>query len=135
MEMKKEYTNGEITVVWKPSLCFHAGECVKGSPGVFKPDEKPWIQISNDSTENLMATIDKCPSGALSYYKNGEEAQMEPEAQVEVQLKANGPLVVHGSMKVVHEDGTTEIKGPRASFCRCTKSANMPFCDGAHKNL
>jgi len=135
MEMKKEYSNEEITVVWKPGVCFHAGECVKGSPSVFKPKEKPWIQMEHDSTENIMAAIDKCPSGALSYYKNGEQAKAEPEATVEVQMKPNGPIVIHGAMTVVHEDGSTETKGPRASFCRCTKSANMPFCDGAHKNL
>jgi len=134
MDIKKEYTNGEITVVWKRGLCFHAGECVKGSPNVFKPKEKPWIQMEGDNSANLMATIDKCPSGALSYYKNGEE-QSEPEVNVEVQMKPNGPIVVQANMTVVHEDGSRETKGPRASFCRCTKSANMPFCDGAHKNL
>ena len=68
--MKKEYSNGEITVVWKPELCAHAGICVKTLPNVYKPKEKPWIQIDNATTEELMNQVSQCPSGALSYYTN-----------------------------------------------------------------
>ena len=42
-EKKKEYSNGELTVVWKPDLCIHAAECVKGLPQVFDPNKKPWV--------------------------------------------------------------------------------------------
>ncbi len=74
--MKKEraikYSNGEITVIWKPDLCIHSGNCVKGSPEVFKPKEKPWVQAENSTSKQIMETIDTCPSGALSYQKNNE---------------------------------------------------------------
>lgn len=66
----KEYTNGEVTIVWKNSLCIHSGNCVKNNPDVFKPKEKPWIVPENSSTKKIIETIHKCPSGALSYYKN-----------------------------------------------------------------
>ena len=69
-ELKKEYSNGELTIVWKPNLCIHAGECVKALPEVYKPGERPWINIENASNEELKAQIAKCPSGALSYYMN-----------------------------------------------------------------
>ena len=69
-DVAKEYTNGEVTVVWKSTLCKHAAECVKNSPKVFRPNQRPWIDVSQASSEELMKTIDKCPSGALSYYKN-----------------------------------------------------------------
>ncbi|TNE55002.1 MAG: (4Fe-4S)-binding protein [Bacteroidetes bacterium] len=69
-EVKKEYSNGEITIVWKPGLCQHAGECVKALPQVYKPKEQPWIQVDQASTEELIDQIGKCPSGALSYYRN-----------------------------------------------------------------
>lgn len=68
METTKEYSNGELTVVWKPKLCKHAGICVKMLPEVYKPGEKPWINVENASTEALKDQIGKCPSGALSYY-------------------------------------------------------------------
>lgn len=70
--LKKEYSNGEITIVWKPGLCQHAGECVKNLPNVYKPKEKPWIQIENATTEELKAQISKCPSGALSFEINNK---------------------------------------------------------------
>ena len=70
MEVKKEYTNGELTIVWQSKLCIHAAECVKGLPGVFKPNEKPWINIKAASTEKLAEQVKHCPSGALSSYLN-----------------------------------------------------------------
>ncbi|MGW8122376.1 (4Fe-4S)-binding protein [Roseivirga echinicomitans] len=67
-EIVKEYSNGELTVVWKPQKCIHAGECVKALPEVYNPKEKPWIKAENASTQDLKDQIAKCPSGALSYY-------------------------------------------------------------------
>ena len=66
-EIKKEYSNGELTVVWKPQTCIRAAECVKALPNVYNPNEKPWIKIENATTEELKKQINKCPSGALSY--------------------------------------------------------------------
>lgn len=72
-EIIKEYSNEELTIVWKPQTCIHSGICVKTLPQVYKPDEKPWIQIENASTEDLKAQVNKCPSGALSYYMNASK--------------------------------------------------------------
>jgi len=68
--MEKEYSNGEITIVWKPKLCTHAGVCVRTLPEVYNPKASPWVKQENATTEALMNQIDKCPSGALSYYLN-----------------------------------------------------------------
>ncbi|MDC6362972.1 MULTISPECIES: (4Fe-4S)-binding protein [Flavobacteriaceae] len=68
MEITKEYSNGEITVVWKPKLCQHAGICVKMLPQVYNPKDKPWIKAENASTHELKNQIAHCPSGALSHY-------------------------------------------------------------------
>lgn len=32
MGKKVEYTNGELTIVWQPEMCQHAGICVKMLP-------------------------------------------------------------------------------------------------------
>jgi predicted GNAT family acetyltransferase/uncharacterized Fe-S cluster protein YjdI len=62
-----EYSNGELTIVWQPELCRHAGICVKTLPNVYHPKERPWIKMENATTEELIAQIKMCPSGALSY--------------------------------------------------------------------
>ncbi len=71
--IKKEYSNGEVTVVWQSGLCHHAAMCVKGLPQVFKPKEKPWINVESATTQNLIETIKACPSGALSFYMNNKD--------------------------------------------------------------
>jgi uncharacterized Fe-S cluster protein YjdI len=38
---KKEYTNGEITVVWEARKCIHSANCVRNNPNVFQPKQKP----------------------------------------------------------------------------------------------
>lgn len=69
-EIKKEYSNGDLTIVWKPQKCIRAGICVKTLPKVYNPNAKPWIAIENASSEALKAQVSKCPSGALTYYLN-----------------------------------------------------------------
>ena len=75
----KEYTNGEITVVWKPGVCIHSAKCFKGLPGVFDPNARPWINVEGASTEAIVGQVQQCPSGALSFYQNAEGRPAEPE--------------------------------------------------------
>jgi uncharacterized Fe-S cluster protein YjdI len=64
--LRKEYTNGGITVAWQSGKCIHSGNCVKNLPKVFRPKQQPWIQLENGSTEEILSAVAKCPSGALS---------------------------------------------------------------------
>jgi len=41
--------------------------------------------------------------------------------------------LVLNTVNIIHADGSEEVRENRVSFCRCGLSANMPFCDGAHK--
>ncbi|MFR9166333.1 MAG: (4Fe-4S)-binding protein [Dysgonomonas sp.] len=65
-----KYSNGEITVVWEPALCMHAGNCMQMLPEVYRPDKRSWIDVSKASTEELVAQIGCCPTGALSFTKD-----------------------------------------------------------------
>ncbi|MCK9156391.1 MAG: (4Fe-4S)-binding protein [Paludibacteraceae bacterium] len=67
--MIKHYENDEIIVTWNPNKCEHAAFCFKGSNKVFNPNRKPWIDLSQATTEEIIKIIDQCPSGALSYKK------------------------------------------------------------------
>lgn len=134
-EIKKEYTNGELTVVWKPQKCIHAGECVKALPNVYQPNEKPWIKAENASVQELKDQIAKCPSGALSFVMNGEENKETSPAETQVDVLANGPLLVYGTLQVKDKDGNITTKSKRTAFCRCGASGNKPYCDGEHRKV
>lgn len=65
-----KYTNGEITIVWKPEICIHSTLCWKGLKEVFNPLKRPWIEPNGATTDRIIEQVRKCPSGALSYYMN-----------------------------------------------------------------
>lgn len=75
MENSKEYTNGEVTIVWKQALCTHSANCARGLASVFKPKEKPWIHPHGATSEEIMDQVKKCPSGALSAYYNKDKKE------------------------------------------------------------
>jgi uncharacterized Fe-S cluster protein YjdI len=135
-DITKKYSNGEVTIVWKPSLCIHSALCWKGEAGllsVFNPMEKPWIKPEGADTQSIIEQIKKCPSGALSYYMNDETAaNQEIQGESIVEVIPNGPLLVYGNLKVKDSEGNTTQKNKVTAFCRCGASQNKPFCDGSH---
>lgn len=133
----KEYSNGEVTIIWKPDLCIHSANCVKGLPNVFRPKEKPWINVDAAATEALKDQVDKCPSGALSYYMNAQAADGKPSIEAEriAEVVPNGPLMVYGNLTIKHADGSETRKNKVTAFCRCGASDNKPYCDGTHKKI
>ena len=74
-----DYTNGDITVVWKPDVCKHSGRCVTGLPGVFNLNQHPWINMQGADSEAIIAQVQKCPTGALSFYKNTAQGELVKE--------------------------------------------------------
>ncbi|MEI8134360.1 MAG: (4Fe-4S)-binding protein [bacterium] len=65
-DVVREYTNGEITVIWKSALCVHSGKCFGGLPEVFHPWEIPWISVGQSDSERIITQVKRCPSGALT---------------------------------------------------------------------
>lgn len=61
------HPNGEITVIWKPALCTHAGVCVRALPQVYRPKQRPWCKPEYALSKELIEQIEGCPSGALTY--------------------------------------------------------------------
>ena len=95
-EITKKYTNGEVTVVWKPNICIHSAICFNGLPQVFDPTSRPWINIGAAGTERIVNQVKQCPSGALSFYMNNESQSNIEKANEEIKVEAtpNGPLLV-----------------------------------------
>lgn len=139
-ENHKEYSNGEITVIWKPEVCVHSGVCVKHSPEVFNPKERPWVKIEAADSEEIMRTVEKCPSGALSY-KTEKKTVEEPEVKIpdgvtKIEAMKNGPLVIYGEINIKNSNGSNKkIDSTTTALCRCGASDNKPFCDGSHSDI
>jgi uncharacterized Fe-S cluster protein YjdI len=143
-DITKKYTNGEVTVVWKPKLCIHSTLCYTGLPEVFDPDQRPWVIPGASTTEKIVAQVKECPSNALSYYMNGENESTEdrteeipsaPAPEVTFEALPNGPLLVRGYITIKDNDGNELQKGPVTAFCRCGATKNKPYCDGAHSRV
>jgi uncharacterized Fe-S cluster protein YjdI len=66
-DISKRYTNGEVTVIWQPSLCVHSAICFRGLPEVFDPRRRPWVALDGHPTAAIVAQVEECPSGALSF--------------------------------------------------------------------
>ena len=136
-EKTKTYENDDLKIVWKPDLCIHSKKCWKGLLPVFDPRRRPWIDPAAASSEDIIAQIDQCPSGALSYkLKTNEAEEKIPDTVLcQVEVAQNGPLLVKGLIELKRADGSIEIKEKMTAFCRCGASKNKPFCDGSHRSI
>lgn len=136
-EVTKKYSNGEVTIVWKPAACIHSTICWRrgtGMPQVFNPKERPWIKMEGGESAAIVEQVKKCPSGALSFYYNEEATAGTPEITTEtrVEVMPKGPLLVYGNLTVKDKDGGEIKKFKVTAFCRCGQSQNKPYCDGSH---
>jgi uncharacterized Fe-S cluster protein YjdI len=130
----KKYTNGEVTIVWRPNQCMHSRLCFTGLGEVFDPQQRPWITPEGSSTEKIIDQVKKCPSGALSYHLNNQTIEnVSVEAETIVETTLNGPLLVYGNVTIKDSNGNLTKKNKVTAFCRCGGSSNKPFCDGSHK--
>lgn len=135
-DITKKYSNGEVTIIWKPASCIHSRICWNGLPEVFNPRERPWIKPDAATTQQMIDQVSKCPSGALSYYMNGEEkSNMTTSVESIVEVSPNGPLLVYGNITVKDSSGKETKKNKVTAFCRCGASANKPYCDGSHRKI
>jgi uncharacterized Fe-S cluster protein YjdI len=134
-EITKKYSNGEITVVWKPNMCIHSAICFHALPGVFDPRKRPWITLEGGKTDEIIAQVGKCPSGALSHYRNAEMVNPEVDVETIVEVSANGPLLIYGNIKIKDAHGNETIKNKVTALCRCGQSNNKPYCDGTHRKV
>jgi len=129
----KEYSNGEVTVVWKPNLCIHSTNCINGLPNVFDLNKRPWINAEGAGSDEIISQVNKCPSGALSYFINNKNEKGEAKmSDVKLDLIENGPILVKGNVELKNSKGEVLPTEETVALCRCGGSKNKPFCDGTH---
>ena len=140
-EIVKNYSNEEITVIWKPDVCIHSTNCWKASLKIFNPKRTPWIDMNAGTTEEIIKIVNNCPSGALKFKreKKMSEQKAQPaqsqETKLTVQVNKGGPYLIKGKFVFVGTDGNEEVKEGSIALCRCGASNNKPFCDGTHRKI
>ena len=153
----RQYTNGEITVFWKPAKCIHATTCFRELIEVFNPGRRPWVNMEGAPTRRIIEVVNKCPTQAITWKRNSDLTEEERTAMthmpreevtpetvkparekvkpVRVQLMKDGPIVVEGNFQVVGAEGQVLKTMVMTSFCRCGNSKSQPFCDGTHRKV
>lgn len=157
----RQYTNGEITVFWKPSKCIHATTCFRELIDVYNPRKRPWVNMDGAPTEKIIQVTNKCPTQAIYWKYNkdlseGEKAmndrsggdeEVNPEtlhasreenketSNAKITLMKDGPLMVEGDFKIIGADGNELRSMIMTSFCRCGNSRAQPYCDGTHRKV
>jgi len=135
---RRDYVGKEITIHDNRKICSHAKECVNNLPSVFKLGSKPWIDSDGSKIQDIINTVRKCPSGALSYSIDGIEYR-DPKEQRDPILTVlkNGPYYITGGIDLIGENiefGEGASK-EHYTLCRCGASENKPFCDGTHRTI
>jgi len=155
----RKYSNGEITVYWKPSACVHASYCYQYLLEVFDPSRRPWVDMTGASTEKIIETVNMCPTEALSWKwedegKNegvdtgqlnhikfrrpdliGKDQQEIKGNPVSVKIMIDGPIVIKGNFILKYNGNKRQINDSIISICRCGASDHQPFCDGKHRKI
>lgn len=102
-------------------------------PRVFAPGRRPWVDVTQAEADAVARVVTRCPTGALHYIRTDGGATELPPATNTVHVTRGGPLNVHGDLEIFDESGVRRLSDTRVALCRCGRSENPPFCDGAHE--
>lgn len=127
----RDFAGPDITVHFNRSICSGAGACVRGLPAVFKSGVEDWIQPGEAAVAEVIATVKRCPSGALTYTVDGETSRNEA-GDVSVKIVKNGPYEIKGPVEFDAPKWSANASRTTFALCRCGKSSNNPFCDYSH---
>ena len=128
------YKGRNISIHNNDGVCAHRGHCTGNLPSVFKSKGEPWIDPDAASADEIARVIEMCPSGALSYTRDGilhKDQEREPGITV---LK-DGPYEVVGEPELIDPYGSKPESKEHYTLCRCGHSRNKPFCDGQHQKI
>lgn len=121
------------------SLCADAGFCGNR----FKKIKDLAYETDESITRaQVMAMIERCPSGSFTYAMAEDQPDVEPDLPVQVAVLTEmtsdgpiaGPLWVTGYIPIVRSDGKSMEIRNRVTLCRCGQSKNKPLCDGTHRD-
>lgn len=128
------YQGKEITVHDNRGVCSHRGHCTDNLPQVFRMRTEPWIAPDAEKSEEVARVIEMCPSGALSYTKDGV-LHKDLDRPPRIIVSKDGPYDVEGEIAFDDPEGNTPESEEHYTLCRCGGSRNKPFCDGTHWHI
>jgi CDGSH-type Zn-finger protein len=138
-ERQVVYAGGVKIVVKRDySLCSEAGFC-----GNRATDIEKMIADTGDTQvrAQVMAMIERCPSGSYAYSLEEGGADIEPDLPQQIAVTTEitsdgpiaGPLWVTGNIPIERADGQPFETRNRVTLCCCGRSKIKPLCDGAHR--
>jgi CDGSH-type Zn-finger protein len=129
-----------IIVEADPLLCMLSGFC-----GLRDADMGQLVAATQDTKVRslVMAMVERCPSGALTYRIEANGPDIEPDLPQQVAVTTeitsdgpiDGPLWVTGGIPVERSDGEPFETRNRVTLCSCGHSGNKPLCDGTHRDM
>ena len=134
LDKRTDYVGKKITIHDNRGICAHAGFCTDNLASVFKMKTEPWIDPDGAAVEEIIDTIKKCPSGALSYTVDSVEHR-DQDREPMVTVTKDGPYAVTGGIELLEQLLGEGASTEHYTLCRCGGSKNKPFCDGTHWHI
>ena len=131
-DKRENYDGEKITIHDNRGLCAHVGRCTDGLATVFRLKEEPWIHPDAATRDEIIATIQKCPSGALSYSIDGLERR-EQDGEPTIYIAPNGPYVVSGGVEFV--DAAKRQGASKKEFTLSVSEKNLVVQPGETKKI
>ncbi len=131
LNKRDNYIGKNIAIQDNRGICSHAGFCTDKLPSVFKLKTEPWIDPDGAEVEEIVNTIRKCPSGALSYTIDNVEVR-EQDREPMIKVSKDGPYYIAGGIELKDEPMGEGASEEHYTLCRCGGTKNKPFCDGTH---
>jgi CDGSH-type Zn-finger protein len=128
------YKGRSININDNSGVCSHRGHCTGNLPSVFKSTGEPWIDPDAASVDEIARVIEMCPSGALSYTKDGI-LHKDQDRKPEITVSKDGPYEVIGGPELIDPYSSRPESREHYTLCRCGHSKNKPFCDGQHQKI
>jgi len=121
------------------SLCMNSGFCGNRLTKIRKmmlETAEPKIRAE------IMAMIDRCPSGTYTYAMDKDSPDVEADLPVQIAQTLEitqhgpieGPLWVTGNIEIFRADGQPFETRNRVTLCNCGASGIKPLCDGTHRH-
>lgn len=128
-----------IVVKYDDSLCMDSGFCGNRLGDI----RKMLLKSGNPEVRaQIMAMIERCPSGAYVYSVEANGPEIEPDLPQHIAVTTeitsegpiDGPIWVMGNIPIERSDGQPFETRNRVTLCNCGRSAIKPLCDGTHRN-